>query len=183
METVVALSCVFGLGMSFALLGSLSVKLMPRLKIDTARFGFVILAVTGFVPALILGEHSTGYLLMLHLTAAPVFAVSLVVLTLMWAHRCRFTQSDWRWLLCLMRREAASKKPYPESVDFGQKVFFWLIILFALPAILSITLSMFPLFGTGGQEFLSQTHRYSALLLALVVIVHTYLVFRTQMTE
>lgn len=42
MEKIVALSCVFGLGMCFSLLGSISVKLMPKLKIDTGKFGTLI---------------------------------------------------------------------------------------------------------------------------------------------
>ena len=42
MEKAVALSCVFGLGMCFTLLGAISIKLMPRLKIDHAGFGWLI---------------------------------------------------------------------------------------------------------------------------------------------
>jgi hypothetical protein len=42
MEKVVALSCVFGLDMCFSLLGSISVKLVPRLKIDQWKFGSLI---------------------------------------------------------------------------------------------------------------------------------------------
>ena len=44
MVQAVALMCVFGLGMSFALLGSISVKLMPRVKIDEGKFGTLISA-------------------------------------------------------------------------------------------------------------------------------------------
>jgi fucose permease len=44
MEKAVALLCVFGLGMCFALLGSISVKLMPRLGIDQGKFGSLISA-------------------------------------------------------------------------------------------------------------------------------------------
>ena len=44
MEKVVALLCVFGLGMCFSLLGSISVKLIPRLKIDQGKFGSLISA-------------------------------------------------------------------------------------------------------------------------------------------
>jgi fucose permease len=44
MVQAVALMCVFGLGMSFALLGSISVKLMPRIKIDEGKFGTLISA-------------------------------------------------------------------------------------------------------------------------------------------
>ncbi len=135
---------------------------------------FGVLVVTGFGPALIVGEHPAGYLLMLHVAAAPIFAVSLAVLTLMWAYRCRFDQSDWRWLLRLCRLEAGNTKADPDRSDFGQKVFFWLIILFALPVILSAIMSMFPLFGTMGLGFLSQLHRYSALLLVIAAVMHTY---------
>jgi MFS transporter, FHS family, glucose/mannose:H+ symporter len=42
MEKAVALLSVFGLGMCFSLLGSISVKLMPRLKIDQGKFGSMI---------------------------------------------------------------------------------------------------------------------------------------------
>jgi fucose permease len=42
MAALVALSCVFGLGLCFALLGSIGVKLMPRLNIDRGRFGTLI---------------------------------------------------------------------------------------------------------------------------------------------
>jgi fucose permease len=57
MEKVVALLCVFGLGMCFSLLGSISVKLMPRLKIDQGKFGSLISAFmfTCLVASLITG--------------------------------------------------------------------------------------------------------------------------------
>jgi MFS transporter, FHS family, glucose/mannose:H+ symporter len=44
MEKAVGLLCVFGLGMCFSLLGSISVKLMPRLGIDQGKFGSLISA-------------------------------------------------------------------------------------------------------------------------------------------
>lgn len=57
MEKIVALLCVFGLGMCFSLLGSISVKLMPRLKIDQGKFGSLISAFmfTCLVASLIVG--------------------------------------------------------------------------------------------------------------------------------
>jgi MFS family permease len=57
MEKVVALLCVFGLGMCFSLLGSISVKLMPRLKIDQGKFGSLISAFmfTCLIASLIMG--------------------------------------------------------------------------------------------------------------------------------
>ncbi len=44
MIQLVALLCVFGLGSCFALLGSISVKLMPRLEIDQGKFGALVSA-------------------------------------------------------------------------------------------------------------------------------------------
>ena len=57
MEKIVALLCVFGLGMCFSLLGSISVKLMPRLKIDTAKFGTLIssLMISCVVASIVVG--------------------------------------------------------------------------------------------------------------------------------
>lgn len=57
MVQLVALLCVFGLGMCFSFLGSVSVKLMPRLNIDTGRFGTLIstLMITCVVASVAVG--------------------------------------------------------------------------------------------------------------------------------
>ncbi len=151
---------------------------------------FLILAITGFYPVLVLREPIYGYWLILHATFAPVFAICLASLAVMWAGNCCFNKGDWLWLQRVLGRESVNKadvkKSCPEQSrgnELLRKICFWLIMLLALPAILSIVLSMFPLFGTHGQEFLLQLHRYSALLLALSVIVHTYLTIRTQMEQ
>jgi fucose permease len=60
MEKIVALSCVFGLGMCFSLLGSISVKLMPRLKIDQGKFGSLISA---FMFSCLVGSLVMGVLI------------------------------------------------------------------------------------------------------------------------
>lgn len=39
---LVSMLCAFGLGVCFSLLGSISVRLIPRIKIDAARFGTLI---------------------------------------------------------------------------------------------------------------------------------------------
>jgi fucose permease len=62
---VVGLSGSFGLGMCFALLGSIAVKMMPRMEIDQARFGTMISAFMGacLVASLAVGVmmDSLGY--------------------------------------------------------------------------------------------------------------------------
>ncbi len=148
---------------------------------------FVILAVTGFYPTIILGEHISGYLIMVHATFAPIFAICLAVLAVMWARNCRFTHSDWPWFQRIVQRvtlvKSASEEAHYENSGLGQKITFWLIIFLALPLILSIILSMYTLFGTYWQELLLGIHRYTALVFALVGIVHIYLVIRTKMQE
>ena len=145
----------------------------------------IVLVVTGFAQRLVLGEAISGYWLMLHATFAPVCAICLALLALMWAQRCVFRRGDWPWLEGLIRRvirlDAESEEPAGEGFKLGQKITFWLIIVLALPLILSIVSSMFPFFGTHCQELLLDAHRYTALVLALAAIVHTYLMIRTQM--
>ena len=57
MVKAVALLCSFGLGVCFSLLGAISVKLMPRLKIDQAKFGTLVTAFMGacLVASLLMG--------------------------------------------------------------------------------------------------------------------------------
>ena len=65
MAAIVALSCVFGLGMCFSLFGSIGVKLMPRLAIDRGRFGTLIsyFMFTCLVLSLVIGvlTDTIGY--------------------------------------------------------------------------------------------------------------------------
>ena len=105
----------------------------------------------------------------------------------MWASRCRFTRGDWPWFGRFVQRvtlvKSASEQAHDESSGIGQKISFWLIVFLALPLILSIVFSMFPYFGSYWQELLLDIHRYTALVFALVTIVHTYLVVRAQRTQ
>jgi len=64
-----------------------------------------------------------------------------------------------------------------------KKAMFWAIAGLSLPLILSIVLSMLHLFGTHWQEILLAAHRWSALLFAVAVILHTYAAARLQMAQ
>lgn len=57
MVKIVALLCSFGLGVCFSLLGAISVKLMPRLQIDRARFGTLV---TSFMSACLVASLLMG---------------------------------------------------------------------------------------------------------------------------
>jgi len=148
---------------------------------------FVVLAVTGFYPIIVSGEHISGYTMMVHATFAPIFAMCLAVLAVLWAGRCRFVRGDWPWFERLAERVTLVKMTVwgspRQPTGLGQKITFWLGVFLALPLILSIILSMFPLVGTAGQEFLLAAHRWCALAFAVVGILHTYLMVRAQMRQ
>jgi hypothetical protein len=52
-----------------------------------------------------------------------------------------------------------------------------------LPLILSIVLSMLPLFGTHGQEIAMAAHRWTAVAFAVAVLIHTYLAVRLRIVQ
>jgi len=154
-------------------------SVLRKLVYLAAMVCFVVLTVTGFYPLLVLGEHISGYGMMVHATFAPVFAVCVAVLAVMWAGRCRFEDGDCpvtaRLLRWLTGEQAAEEKGTCGGTGVKQKVFFWLLIVLTLPLILSIVVSMFPIFGTEMQVVLLAVHRYVAGAFVVVGIVHAFL--------
>jgi hypothetical protein len=147
-----------------------------------AVLSFLVLALTGFYPVLIRGEHISGYLVMMHATFAPVFAVCLAVLAVMWANRCRFAAGDWPAFDRFIQRVTSAQGAEMSGKRSGlcQKITFWLIVFLALPLALSIILSMYHLVGTHWQELLLRVHRYTAYVFTLAVVVHTVQLLRMQ---
>jgi len=160
---------------------------LKKLVYLLALLCFVVLAVTGFYQRLVFNVPISGYFVMVHATFAPVFAICLAVLAVLWARGHRFERSDWPLLEHIIERvtlrKASPEESVCKSVCLAQKITFWVIIFLALPLILSIVLSMFPLFGTNWQDFLLAAHRWTALVFAVVAIVHIYLVIRTQLKQ
>lgn len=161
------------------------VGILRKLVYLLAVICFLVLAVTGFYPPLFLKQHIHGYWLMLHATFAPVFAVCLAVLAILSARHNRFNCNDWPWLQRITERltlvKSCTEQTSTEGPALLQKIAFWIIIALALPLILSVISSMFPLFGTPGQRLLANLHRWTTLTFALVAIIHTYLIIRTKM--
>jgi len=148
---------------------------------------FVVLAITGFWPVLVKGEHISGFPIMIHSTFAAVFAVCLAIITITWAGSNRFERSECPWLWRLLRRVTNLRIPRQEgpckSTVIVKKAMFWAVAALSLPLILSVVLSMLHLFGTHWQEILLAAHRWSALLFAVAVILHTYAAARLQMAQ
>ncbi len=143
---------------------------------------FVVLAITGFWPVLVGGGHISGYLMMIHATFAPVFALCLALLALTWAGSNRFTAEDCPWVQRLVRRTTrlhvpAEETPWRCSL-LVYKATFWLLLFLALPLVLSIIVSMFHLLGTNWQHWTLALHRWTSLVFVIVAIVHTYVAIR-----
>ena len=148
---------------------------------------FLVLAITGFWPVLVHGEHISGYLMMIHATFAPVFALCLAILAVTWAGENRLTVEDCPWIQRLLRRTTRPRVPAQEKsascAVLGYKVTFWALMFLALPLILSIVVSMFHILGTDWQYWAMAAHRWTALVFAIVAVLHTYLAIRVRLTH
>ncbi len=132
-----------------------------------------VLAVSGFYQPLVFGKPISGFLLIIHVTIAPVFALGSAALSIVWAHTHEFNQKDYISLKQIFKKESSSAiKKGEKSIAF-LKIGFWLALVLSLLLIISIVFSMFNYFGTEGQDLLQQIHRYSAMLLVIVVGIHS----------
>lgn len=129
----------------------------------------ILLVLTGFLPVILTGGHLSGLPLILHVTIAPLFCISLAVFALFWAHALRFVAADRN----LFKNKSFSMIFLDADLsDSWQRVVFWLFLVFAVPAILSIVLSMYPVLGPDGQEILLQLHRYTTLFIFVLTLIH-----------
>jgi len=147
-------------------------NLWERLVHLALMLSFLVLAVTGFIAAF-LGERLTGYLLVIHVTVAPVFAVALAAMMLTWAGDCGFAGYDWEWL----KRGGGyfgGGAPPAGRFDAGEKLVLWWSAVLGLVNVLTMTLSMMPIFDQYWLTLMYEFHRYSALLLVIVMIKHSY---------
>jgi len=138
----------------------------------------VLLALTGFLPVIILGEAVSNLALILHLLLAPFFAIGITALALFWAERHSFNNNDLERLRTGHREEESNGSQYDPNV--WQKFCFWLSVLLAVPLIGSTILMMYPFYGTSGQEWLLHVHGYTGLMMLAVVVLHTYLVLASK---
>jgi len=141
--------------------------LLERVVLIGLGASLAVLAVTGFAPAL-LGRRLEGVLLMVHVPAGGAMAFFAAVAAALWAGDCRFAAHDGHWWRrCCCRQTVAAGR-----FDGPQKAAFWAVLALSLPVTLTMMLSMVPAFGPEGLETLHEFHRYGALLLTMVVLVH-----------
>jgi hypothetical protein len=143
-------------------------KIIKSLLLPIIFLCINLLALTGFVTIIILGKPISTYMLLIHVSLAPLFAICMVIVTLLWAPKNNFDKKDWE-TFCNLK---SSKKEM--RIELFQKVGFWLIIVLTLPIILSILLSMYPIFGSEIQHSLLTTHRYTTLVFVIISTWYVY---------
>jgi hypothetical protein len=82
---------------------------LRRMSYGLSAGFLLLLALTGFLPVLFLGGHLSGALLIIHVTVAPLFALCLSALALLWAHRLRFDEADWHFVLSASHRRSSTQ--------------------------------------------------------------------------
>ncbi|MGA2436412.1 MAG: hypothetical protein ABSG25_14140, partial [Bryobacteraceae bacterium] len=112
----------------------------------------VVLAITGIGTFALGKPPMTHWVLMVHVAAAPLFALGLAAVALAWGGSCV--------------RGVDSRLSAPA------KVLLWVILLCGLVVMLSGIVPMTPLLGTSGQHILYLTHRYSAIVLTAAIVLH-----------
>ena len=131
-----------------------------------------VLGLTGFLQVIFTGSSPSGVLLLIHMIAAPLFALVLAAASLLWSHDQQIREAD----LPLLGQAVRTRTLYgAASLAAIARALYWLILLLALPLLLSIILSLFPLFGTEGEECLIGLHGYSAVALVAAALLHGYI--------
>ncbi len=117
-----------------------------------------LLAITGFPVLFVSGDALSGYPLIVHFSAAPIFAVCLSLSVVMRAYGNRFTKGDLPFL----------------SNPFVKKLSFWMVCTLGAVIVLSMALCLSSWFGPDGQSFLIRIHAWAALLFLPVYCVQFY---------
>jgi hypothetical protein len=116
-----------------------------------------VLAWTSF-SALLAGSELRGWPLMIHMVGAGGFVVVLPLGAVTWADASRVLA------------------PRRQPRRFGRltSAAFWLLLVSGAISTLSMLASMLPLFGTESLRQLVVVHRYSGIVVVMVVLLHVY---------
>jgi len=148
---------------------------LPKLAFLLGLLSFCVLLLTGFGP-LLFGCRLQGYLVMIHVTFAPVFIVCTAFIAIAGAATYAFNRKDAD---AIQHRFCSRKEGcWVTDSGVGAKAGFWVLVAMSLPVTLTILLCMLPLFGPEGQEFMFHAHRWCSLFFALTAIVELYMLMR-----
>jgi hypothetical protein len=114
----------------------------------------LVLAITGLGAWLAVGRMS-GWMLLIHMLAAPLFSIGLTLTALAGAERHR----PGRGGECIGPDTAGT----PARAGALQQLLFWLMLALGFGVMASILAAMLPLFGYADQTIAYAIHRYGAI--------------------
>ncbi len=155
---------------------------LRKLAFLLGLLSFAVLLLTGFLPPL-LGGRLEGYWLMLHATFAPIFIACAAVVVVTGAERYRLLKYDAENLADLLKNRKIKNTCWLTDCSAAPKAGFWLLAALSLPLTLTMVISMTTLFGTEGQEWLFEAHRWSALAFAVVAVLTLYVLIRKEIRK
>jgi hypothetical protein len=150
---------------------------LRKLAFLLGLLSFIILLLTGFLP-LLLGGRLEGYWLMLHMTFAPIFIACAAVVVMTGAERYRLLKKDVEHWAQLRSQQHVQNACWLTDCTATPKVGFWLLAAISLPLTLTMAVSMTTLFGTEGQQWLFDAHRWCALAFAAAALCELYVLCR-----
>ena len=140
-------------------------NLWERLVYLGALASVSVLAVTSFYSVLAFGTMS-GWWLFVHMFGAGTLVGVLPLMAINWAGPSRFGQG----------RSSQDEETFAPRFFWLPKLMFWLFLLSGLAVVLTMLLSMLPIFGTDGLHSLLDIHRYAGLMAVVVLAIHFYCV-------
>ncbi|MFW6171111.1 MAG: hypothetical protein ACODAD_11520 [Planctomycetota bacterium] len=171
---VIALSVTVGIILVHFVLALLGGKKAPprprwnlweRLVYWGALLSVAGLALTSFYPVLAFGTMRHWWLFT-HMFGAGVLVAVLPLIAINWAGPSCFGPPD------------SSEPQQTQAPRFFSttKVMFWLFLASGFVVVLTMLLSMLPVFGTEGMHILLDIHRYSGLIAVIALAFHFYYV-------
>jgi hypothetical protein len=148
-------------------------KLIRLMSFYASVILFFIMASSGFLPFAFIGTGLTGFALVIHVTAAPLFCLSYAILIVLSAFQYKFEDDDYMYIF---KRNILGKSVKIEPVKsfFILKTMFWISAAISIPVIASIILSLYPIFGTSGMGILITVHKYSVLIFTISFVIQVY---------
>jgi hypothetical protein len=147
--------------------------LLRTLSFYSSFLLFLIMAASGFLPFVFLGTSLTGFALLIHVTAAPLFCISYAVFILLSAFQYQFGNTEY--LFVFKRDTVDDLEEYEYAKDsLVLKSAFWISAVISVPVIISIILTLFPIFGSDAMVGLTTIHGYSVLILTISFVIQVY---------
>ena len=138
-------------------------RLIERLLYLAAAGSGVVLGVTA-LWSVVLHGHMRGWMLLIHLTAAGAFTVTLPLAGLLWAGAHR------------MGRIVETERGVVGGLRFARlaRMSFWVWLIGGTVSLGSMMAVMLGLFSQQETHLVFEVHRYSGLIVFVAVIMHVY---------